>query len=154
MSLEASKCNHFPVSSPESEHPPGAMDALSARLDEMMRILAEERAQQLATEENLRQTQARLNAAVGQQNQHPAHPKISPAPPPTSSPNSMVLAKPQPFNGTRGAAAESFVGQILLHTITYPEQFSTNTRIVALAVLLWNFSGREKELGREIDNYN
>ncbi|KNZ45018.1 uncharacterized protein VP01_8569g1 [Puccinia sorghi] len=27
-------------------------------------------------------------------------------------PNSMVLAKPQPFNRTRGAAAKSFVGQI------------------------------------------
>ncbi|KNZ45357.1 uncharacterized protein VP01_8206g1 [Puccinia sorghi] len=33
----------------------------------------------------------------------------------------MVLAKPQPFNRTRGAAAKSFVGQILLHTVTYPD---------------------------------
>ncbi|KNZ61668.1 uncharacterized protein VP01_13728g1 [Puccinia sorghi] len=39
----------------------------------------------------------------------------------------MVLAKPQPFNGTRVAAAKSFVGQILLHTVTYPDQFPTNS---------------------------
>ncbi|KNZ61459.1 uncharacterized protein VP01_13981g1, partial [Puccinia sorghi] len=40
------------------------------------------------------------------QNQNPAPPQIVPSPPSTSSPNSMVLAKPQPFNGTCGAAAE------------------------------------------------
>ncbi|KNZ46573.1 uncharacterized protein VP01_7159g2, partial [Puccinia sorghi] len=61
-------------------------------------------------------------------------PRPTPAPSPTSSPNSMVLAKPQPFNGTCGAAAESFAGQILLHTITYPEQFPTNSIKMAFAV--------------------
>ncbi|KNZ62870.1 uncharacterized protein VP01_1213g7 [Puccinia sorghi] len=34
----------------------------------------------------------------------------------------MVLAKPQPFNGTRGAPAEAFVGQI-----GHPERFPTDT---------------------------
>ncbi|KNZ43975.1 uncharacterized protein VP01_965g5 [Puccinia sorghi] len=47
----------------------------------------------------------------------------------------MVLAKPQPFNRTCGAAAKYFVGQILLHTATYPEQFPTDSRKVAFAVL-------------------
>ncbi|KNZ48404.1 uncharacterized protein VP01_5699g1 [Puccinia sorghi] len=61
-------------------------------------------------------------------------PSNIPAPPPTSSPNSMILAKPQPLNGTRGAAAKSFVGKILLHTITYPDQFVTNSGKVAFAV--------------------
>ncbi|KNZ60547.1 uncharacterized protein VP01_1538g1 [Puccinia sorghi] len=56
------------------------------------------------------------------------------SPPPTSRPNSMVLAKPQPFNGTRGAAAKSFVGQILLHTVTYPDRFPTNSRKVAFSI--------------------
>ncbi|KNZ48473.1 uncharacterized protein VP01_5648g1, partial [Puccinia sorghi] len=40
-----------------------------------------------------------------------------------------------PFNGTCGAAAESFVGQILLHTVTYPEQFPTDSSKVAFAIL-------------------
>ncbi|KNZ46698.1 uncharacterized protein VP01_7033g1 [Puccinia sorghi] len=61
----------------------------------------------------------------GQQNQDPTPPQIVPAPPPTSSPNSMVLANPQTFNRTCGAAAKSFVGQILLHAVTYPDQFPT-----------------------------
>ncbi|KNZ61407.1 uncharacterized protein VP01_14047g1, partial [Puccinia sorghi] len=39
-----------------------------------------------------------------------------------------------PFDGTRGSAAESFVGQILLHAITYPDQFPTNSSKVAFAV--------------------
>ncbi|KNZ50799.1 uncharacterized protein VP01_422g2 [Puccinia sorghi] len=73
------------------------MDALNARLYKMMRMLAKE--------------------------QPEPPPQIAPALCPTSSPNSIVLAKPQPFNQTRGAAAESFVGQILLHTITYPDRF-------------------------------
>ncbi|KNZ64456.1 uncharacterized protein VP01_10273g1, partial [Puccinia sorghi] len=51
-----------------------------------------------------------------------------------SIPNSMVLAKPQPLHETRGAAAKSFVGQILLHTFTYPEPFPTNSIKVAFAV--------------------
>ncbi|KNZ63398.1 uncharacterized protein VP01_11500g1 [Puccinia sorghi] len=99
----------------------------------MMCMLAKEQAQRLETEENLRQTQARLDAAVGQQNQSPTPPQIAPAPPPTCSRNSMVLAKSQPFNGTRGAAAESFAGQVLLHNVTYPYQFPTNSRKVAFA---------------------
>ncbi|KNZ57329.1 uncharacterized protein VP01_2188g2 [Puccinia sorghi] len=70
----------------------------------------------------------------GKQNQKPTPPQIA-APPPTSSPNFMVLAKPQPFNGTRGAAAESCFGKILLHTITYPEKFPTDSRKVAFAIL-------------------
>ncbi|KNZ50872.1 uncharacterized protein VP01_41g8 [Puccinia sorghi] len=97
-------------------------------------MLAKERAQRLATEENLRQTQACLDAAVGQQNQNPSPPQITPAPPPTSIPNSMVLAKPQPFNGTRCAAAKSFFGQILLHTVTYPTPFPTDSSKVAFSV--------------------
>ncbi|KNZ49555.1 uncharacterized protein VP01_4941g1 [Puccinia sorghi] len=52
--------------------------------------------------------------------------------PPTSRPNSMVLAKPQPFNRTRGAVANSFFGHILLHTVTYPECFPTESSKVAL----------------------
>ncbi|KNZ46420.1 uncharacterized protein VP01_7289g1 [Puccinia sorghi] len=102
----------------------------------MMHMLAKECSQQLATEENLDKTQACLNAAVGQQNQNPAPPQIAPAPPLTSSLNSIVLSKPHPFNGTGGAADGSFVGQILLHTITYPEQFPTDSSKVAFAVLL------------------
>ncbi|KNZ46111.1 uncharacterized protein VP01_7542g1 [Puccinia sorghi] len=42
--------------------------------------------------------------------------------------------KPQHFNGTHGAVAESFVGQILLHTVTYPERFPTNSSKVAFSV--------------------
>ncbi|KNZ49291.1 uncharacterized protein VP01_5104g1 [Puccinia sorghi] len=71
---------------------------------------------------------------IGQQNQEPTPPQIVPAPPPTSSPNSVVLAKPQPFEGTCCAAAKSFVGQILLHAVTYPDQFPTNSRKVAFSV--------------------
>ncbi|KNZ47088.1 uncharacterized protein VP01_669g5 [Puccinia sorghi] len=97
-------------------------------------MLAKEQAQQLATEENLCQTQAHLDAAVGQQNQNPTPPQIAPAPPPTSSSNYMVLAKHQHFNGALGAPAKSFVGQILLHTITYPNQFPTDSSKVAFAI--------------------
>ncbi|KNZ50108.1 uncharacterized protein VP01_459g8 [Puccinia sorghi] len=43
----------------------------------------------------------------------------------------MILAKPQPFNGTCGAAAKYFVGQILLHNV---DQFPTNSSKVAFAV--------------------
>ncbi|KNZ64332.1 uncharacterized protein VP01_10406g1 [Puccinia sorghi] len=46
----------------------------------------------------------------------------------------MLLAKPQPFDGTRGAAAKAFVSQIGLHAITYPERFPTNTSKVLFAV--------------------
>ncbi|KNZ48436.1 uncharacterized protein VP01_5677g1 [Puccinia sorghi] len=67
-------------------------------------------------------------------NQDPTSPQIVPAPPPTSSPKSMVLAKPQPFNGACGNVAESFFGQILLHTVTYPEHFPTNSRKVDFSV--------------------
>ncbi|KNZ49249.1 uncharacterized protein VP01_5126g1, partial [Puccinia sorghi] len=78
--------NNSPVSSADSETNPGTM-----YLDEVMRMLAEEHTQRLATEETLRQTQARLDAAAG-----------TPSPIPTS----IVLAKPQPYNGTRGATAD------------------------------------------------
>ncbi|KNZ63889.1 uncharacterized protein VP01_10888g1, partial [Puccinia sorghi] len=61
-------------------------------------------------------------------------PQTVPAPPPTSRPKSMVLPKPPPFNRTRGAAAKSFFGQILLHTVTYPDQFPTDSSKVAFAV--------------------
>ncbi|KNZ60462.1 uncharacterized protein VP01_154g5 [Puccinia sorghi] len=88
--------------------------------------MGEERSQQLATEETLQQTQARLNATAGQQ---------SPSPAPAPAFNPMVLAKPQTFNGTRGAAAKRFVGQIGLHTVTYPEQFPTDASKVVFTVL-------------------
>ncbi|KNZ60362.1 uncharacterized protein VP01_15651g1 [Puccinia sorghi] len=77
-----------------------------------MRMVTEERTQRLATEETLRQTQARLDAQ-----QHPAPAQPNPAP----APNPIRLAKPQPFDGTRSTAAEAFVAQIALHVITYPE---------------------------------
>lgn len=105
------------------------MDALNARLDEMMRMLTEEREQRRATEETLRQTQARLDAATSQQN--PTLPQQVPPPP---APTSLVLAKPQPFKGSRGALAEAFIGQIYLHTVTYPERFPTDSSKVAFAV--------------------
>ncbi|KNZ51108.1 uncharacterized protein VP01_4091g3 [Puccinia sorghi] len=57
------------------------MEALNARLDELMRMMGEERAQRLAMEETLRQTQARLNATAGQQN---------PTSAPASSPNPLM----------------------------------------------------------------
>ncbi|KNZ63491.1 uncharacterized protein VP01_11372g1, partial [Puccinia sorghi] len=121
----------------------------------------------LATEENLHQKQARLDAAVGQQNQNPT-PQIAPAPPTTSSPNYMVLAKPQPFNRTCGAGAETFVGQILLHTVTYPESFPTNSSKVAFAVsfmtdyatswyqpyLMKVFNEEEVAFNKFLDNFN
>ncbi|KNZ45514.1 uncharacterized protein VP01_803g4 [Puccinia sorghi] len=46
----------------------------------------------------------------------------------------MVLAKPQPFNRNCGAVGESFVGQILLHAVTYHDQFPTESSKVAFAV--------------------
>ncbi|KNZ61102.1 uncharacterized protein VP01_14519g1, partial [Puccinia sorghi] len=55
-------------------------------------------------------------------------------------PNSMVLAKPQPFNRTRGAVAKSFFGQILLHTVTYPEQFPTHSRKVTFAAFMIDYA--------------
>ncbi|KNZ48345.1 uncharacterized protein VP01_573g5 [Puccinia sorghi] len=111
------------------------MDALNTRLDKMMHMLAKEGNQQLSTEENLRQTKSYLDAAVSQQNQSPSPPQIASAPPPTSSLNSMVLAKPQHSNKICGAAVKSFVGQILLHTVTCPEQFPTDSRKVDFAAL-------------------
>ncbi|KNZ64136.1 uncharacterized protein VP01_10623g1, partial [Puccinia sorghi] len=82
-------------------------------------MVTEKRAQRLATEEMLRQTQACLNAQ-----QHPA---------PAPAPNPIKLAKPPPFDGTCGAAAEVFVTQIALHAITYPEFFPTDASKVAFA---------------------
>ena len=90
-------------------------------------MMAKEWAQQLATEETLRQTQARLDAAIGQKN-------AAQQTPPAATPNSIVLAKPQPFNGTRSALAELFVGQIGLHTVTYPERFPTDSSKVAFSI--------------------
>ncbi|KNZ49155.1 uncharacterized protein VP01_5177g2 [Puccinia sorghi] len=46
----------------------------------------------------------------------------------------MVLAKPQTFDGTRGAAAKAFIIQIGLHAITYPK-LPNDTRKMAFAVL-------------------
>ncbi|KNZ45289.1 uncharacterized protein VP01_8294g1 [Puccinia sorghi] len=80
------------------------MDALNAGHDKMMCMLAKECAQQIATEESLCQTQAHLNSA------------------------------PRHFNRTRDAAAKSFVGQILLHTVN-PKKFPTDSSKVAFAVL-------------------
>ncbi|KNZ62233.1 uncharacterized protein VP01_1298g6, partial [Puccinia sorghi] len=65
---------------------------------------------------------ARLDAQ-----QHPAPAQTNPAP----APNLIKLAKPQPFDGTHGTAAEVFVAQIALHAITYPECFPTDASKVA-----------------------
>ncbi|KNZ45153.1 uncharacterized protein VP01_8435g1 [Puccinia sorghi] len=110
------------------------METLNACLNELMHMMGEERAQRLATEETLQQTQARLDATTGQQNPAPAQP--NPAPTPAS--NSMVIGKPQTFDGTCGAAAKAFIGQIGLHAVTYPKQFPTVTSKV---VLQWGTSG-------------
>ncbi|KNZ63536.1 uncharacterized protein VP01_11306g1, partial [Puccinia sorghi] len=82
-----------------SDTPPNAMEALNSRLDKVMRKVTKERTQHLATEETLRRTQARLDT---QQHPSPAQPNPAPAP------NPIKLTKPQPFDGTRGAAAERF----------------------------------------------
>ncbi|KNZ52300.1 uncharacterized protein VP01_3624g2 [Puccinia sorghi] len=58
----------------------------------------------------------------------------NPTPTPTPASN-MVIAKPQPFDGTCGAAAKAFISQIGLHAITYPKRFPTNARKVVFAVL-------------------
>ncbi|KNZ58141.1 uncharacterized protein VP01_1992g1, partial [Puccinia sorghi] len=90
----------------------------------LMCMMGEERAQQLAMEETLRQTQTRLDDTAGHQN--PA-----PAPPPASNP---VLAKPQLFYGTPGDASEVFFGHIGLHAVTYPERFPTKGRFAILSM--------------------
>ncbi|KNZ45620.1 uncharacterized protein VP01_7989g1 [Puccinia sorghi] len=111
------------------------MEALNACLDEMMCMLAKERTQQLATKETLRQNQAHLYAAVGQQNyQNPAPSQTSTSTCTASNPTSIVLAKPQAFNGTQSALTELFIGQIGLHEITYPECFPNNSSKVAFAI--------------------
>ncbi|KNZ62839.1 uncharacterized protein VP01_12176g1, partial [Puccinia sorghi] len=110
-----------PTPSSSSDAFPNTMDALNTRIDKVMRMMTEERTQHLATEETLQQTQARLNAQ-----QHPA---------PAPTPNPIKLAKPQSFDGTRGAAVEVFVAQIALHAITYPECFPTNASKVAFTAL-------------------
>ncbi|KNZ51619.1 uncharacterized protein VP01_3885g3 [Puccinia sorghi] len=101
------------------------MDALNARLDEVMRMMTKERAQCL-TEEMLRRTQACLDAQ-----QHPTPAQPNPAP----TPSPIKLAKPQPFDGTRGTAAKVFVAQNALHVIIYPESFPTDASKVAFATL-------------------
>ncbi|KNZ44543.1 uncharacterized protein VP01_905g8 [Puccinia sorghi] len=93
--------------------------------------MGEESAQQLAMEETLQKTQARLNTTAGQQNPAPTQPNPAPAPPS----NPKVIAKPQPFDGTHGATAKAFIGQIGLHAVTYPKKFPTETRKVVFAVL-------------------
>ena len=105
------------------------MDAIHNRLDEVMRMLSDERTQRLATEETLRQTQARLDATPA-----PPLPTIPTTHAPAPAPSTIVLAKPQAFNGTRGALAESFVSQIGLHAITYPKRFRDDASKVAFAV--------------------
>ncbi|KNZ45408.1 uncharacterized protein VP01_8156g1 [Puccinia sorghi] len=82
-------------------------------------------AQQLAMEETLQKTQARLDATAGQQNPTPATAPAS---------NPIVFAKPQPFDGTCGATAKAFVGQIDLHAITYPKCFPTDASKVVFSV--------------------
>ncbi|KNZ49308.1 uncharacterized protein VP01_509g3 [Puccinia sorghi] len=91
------------------------MDTLNARLERLMCMMGEERAQQLATEETLQQTQAHLDATAGQQNPAPA-------------------CNPQPFNGTGGTTSKAFFGQIGLHAITYPKRFPTDGSKVVFAV--------------------
>ncbi|KNZ45501.1 uncharacterized protein VP01_8059g1 [Puccinia sorghi] len=68
----------------------------------------------------------------------------------------MVLAKPQPFDGTRVATVEAFDGQIGLHAVTYPEWFPTNASKVAFSVLFmrdytatWSQPYLEKVFNRE-----
>ncbi|KNZ48336.1 uncharacterized protein VP01_5743g2, partial [Puccinia sorghi] len=53
--------------------------------------------------------------------------------PATSNP--MVIAKPQPFDETRGTASKAFVGQIGLHAVTYPGRVPSDTRKVVFTVL-------------------
>ncbi|KNZ56629.1 hypothetical protein VP01_2360g1 [Puccinia sorghi] len=91
------EANHSPASSSASDQPTGTMDALNARFDKMMRLMAKERAQRLATEETLRQTQAHLNAVVGQPHPAPAQQNPTPLPPPIPllcSPNPNPLMGP------------------------------------------------------------
>ncbi|KNZ49627.1 uncharacterized protein VP01_4895g1 [Puccinia sorghi] len=93
--------------------------------------LCEEHAQQLATEEKLQITQAFLDSTAGQQNPAPAQPNPTLAP----ASNPMVLSKPQPFDGTRGATTEAFVGKIGLHAITQPKRFPNNASKLVFTVL-------------------
>ncbi|KNZ61934.1 uncharacterized protein VP01_13342g1, partial [Puccinia sorghi] len=76
---------------------------------------------------------ARLDA---QQHTTPAQPNPTPAPKP------IKLAKPQPFDGTRGAATEVFVAQIALHAITYPESFPTDAATLCQPYLNRIFNGK------------
>ncbi|KNZ55410.1 uncharacterized protein VP01_268g1 [Puccinia sorghi] len=127
------------------------MDMLNARLDELMCMMGKENAQQLATEKTLRKTQASLNTTADQQNPAPA---LALALAPASNP--MMLSKPQTFDGTRGAAAEVFAGQIGLHAVTYPERFPTDASKVVFTVLFmkdyaatWSQPYLEKVFNRE-----
>ncbi|KNZ49284.1 uncharacterized protein VP01_510g21 [Puccinia sorghi] len=129
------------------------MDTLNTRLEEMMCMLAKEHAQQAATEENLRQTQARLEAPVGQQNQNPTPPQIAPSPPPTSRPNSMVLAKPQPYKGSRGAVAKPFVGQMLHLPQTIPHLMTDYTETWSQPYLMKVFKVEEVAFDKFLDKF-
>ncbi|KNZ53845.1 uncharacterized protein VP01_311g5 [Puccinia sorghi] len=77
---------------------------------------------------NARLDEGGLDATAGQKN-------------PASASNALVLTKPQPFDGTRWASAEAFVGQIGLHAITYPKHFPINASKVVFAVL-FVFNGK------------
>ncbi|KNZ58424.1 hypothetical protein VP01_1931g1 [Puccinia sorghi] len=99
--------NNSPASISSSGQPSEKMDALNARLDEMMRMMAKEPAQ-LAMEETLQQTQARLDATAGQQNPAPAQPTPTPA-----------------------SASNPMIG---LHAINYPKRFPTDARKVVFIV--------------------
>ncbi|KNZ49974.1 uncharacterized protein VP01_4663g2 [Puccinia sorghi] len=74
----------------------------------------------------------------------PPQPQQAPAPPTSSTPTSIVLAKPQPFNVTRSALAKSFVGQIGLHAIT-SEHFPNDSRKI--------FNGEELVFSEFIDDF-
>ncbi|KNZ44775.1 uncharacterized protein VP01_883g2, partial [Puccinia sorghi] len=68
-------------------------------------------------------------------------PPQRPATPRPHSLNPIKLAKPQPFYRTRGAAAEVFVAQIALHTLTYTEQFPTNaSKVVFTASFMRDYA--------------
>ena len=120
------------------------MEAFAAQLEEMRRTLNEEQAQRLATEERLRAAEARIAEAANNNNQaannndqaanNNNQPQPAPPPAPVPAPSTLVLAKPKPFDGTRGALAEAFMSQIGLHTFTFPERFPTDSTKVAFAL--------------------
>ncbi|PLW04595.1 hypothetical protein PCASD_26919 [Puccinia coronata f. sp. avenae] len=104
------------------------MGNVNAQFDKVMRMLANERAQRLATEERLRQAEAQIEAASCQKaatcrTHRPL--MLAPLPRPLLRPPAAL---------TCGALAENFVIQIGLHTLTYPEQFRDDSSKVAFAI--------------------